>query len=252
MKKYILSMGCLLCACQVNADYILNETVFCTGLGQNTDEKVMCHDANNNPTNGKIKELSKSGHMRRYFMTKNGSPDGIWKEYKENGTPKFEGVYVDGDKHGVFVYYDEDGNTLYKIQYAKNKPIVHIFDGENVSAEELQDKVKKHTHDQCIKKNRLCRTEYVKGCKETGIGGKVVGFDKNGVILHFEPMCSGLLCGSPETVYLYTDKEYLSDQYVHNPGAYYEYVGLYQYVNVRGAKMRVRAYRETTAPETCE
>ncbi len=52
---------------------------------------------------------------------KKGDPLLCQVGYYENGNPKFEGSWRKGKKHGIWVYYDSDGNIEKRVEYKRGK-----------------------------------------------------------------------------------------------------------------------------------
>lgn len=60
-------------------------------------------------------------HVSRYMKYKNGYLHGQYIEYHTNGLPREVGQYTEGDKDGLFKYYDEQGNLYCEGWFKKGK-----------------------------------------------------------------------------------------------------------------------------------
>lgn len=119
----VLSVVLALSACSSDsADYILNDSAFCSGMGNN--ETMICKDKNNKQINGHIIEYFPSGKIHRDFSIKDGIPDGIAKVFYENGKRKQQMNYKSGKLEGPARAWNANGKIQSECHYKNG-----IYDG---------------------------------------------------------------------------------------------------------------------------
>lgn len=111
---------------------------------------------------------------------------------------------------------------------------------QKIAAQQSAERKKKRA--ECLKNVNLCGNTKTKGC-HISLPGKVVSITSKGVLtsIYNCPVCD------TEYNFVYTDKEYLSDQQISRK-YYLEYVGTYDYTDTLLNRRRVPAYKETTLP----
>ena len=62
-----------------------------------------------------------NGNVRQVGRYKNGTPDGFWQSWDENGKRTCESYYVSGVKDGKWLYWTEEGTVQYEVYYDDNE-----------------------------------------------------------------------------------------------------------------------------------
>ncbi|MBQ6110689.1 MAG: toxin-antitoxin system YwqK family antitoxin [Alphaproteobacteria bacterium] len=122
MKKIsIIAISVSLTACMADkADYIMNQTAFCTGIGE-PGGVISCQDKDKQPTNGTVVEYWENGNKHRYFSTTNGLSEGEWIKFDEQGRKVSVSMMSKGKQHGVARVYTQNGNISYEKTYKDGK-----------------------------------------------------------------------------------------------------------------------------------
>lgn len=121
-KLSLLALSTILFACESNKpDYILNKTAFCSGIGSEKQEEVICKDSNSNLVSGRIIEYFDDGKIHRNFVVKAGKRNGYQKVYYENGLLRLEADYKDGKEDGLAKWYSENGKLMAEAHYKDGK-----------------------------------------------------------------------------------------------------------------------------------
>jgi antitoxin component YwqK of YwqJK toxin-antitoxin module len=159
---FVLSSLIVLVSC-TGADYTLNKTAFCTGIGE-PDSSVSCEDKNKRATNGTIVEFWENGKKHRFFSTvdgladgdymvynnqeilraqhqmKQGKMNGLSKQYYDDGKLESEMFTENGKANGLGKEYYQNGNLRLETTYKDNKPeglVKHYYENGNLSAEAI-------------------------------------------------------------------------------------------------------------------
>ena len=120
-KLSLLALSTILFACESNKpDYILNKTAFCSGLGSEKQEEIICKDSNSNLVSGRIIEYFDDGKIHINFVVKAGKPNGLWKRYV-NGKLKMTSEFKDGERNGLTKVYYENGAIQAESNYKNGK-----------------------------------------------------------------------------------------------------------------------------------
>lgn len=71
----------------------------------------------------KTKELLwPNGNMKsQYTVDYNDNITGVVRNYYENGNIEYEGIYVDGKKHGEQIWYNVDGSIKFNKLFIKDR-----------------------------------------------------------------------------------------------------------------------------------
>lgn len=141
---FVLSSLIVLVSC-TGADYTLNKTAFCTGIGD-PDSSVSCEDKNKQATNGTIVEFWENGKKHRFFSTvdgladgdymvytdqeilraqhqmKQGKMNGLSKQYYDDGKLQVERFTENGKANGSSKEYYQNGNLSLEATFKDNKP----------------------------------------------------------------------------------------------------------------------------------
>ena len=131
MKKLLLFVipAVLLSACGQNKKYVVNETAFCSGLEETSEEKVFCKDSDGNALNGLVVQYYENGNVWREMTIKYGQENGLEKEYYENGNLRVEAMVKNGETYGTSKLYHENGKLHMIINWnGKEADIKKIFD----------------------------------------------------------------------------------------------------------------------------
>lgn len=64
-----------------------------------------------------------NGSVREVGRYSNGTPDGFWQSWDENGRKICEAYYVDGVKDGKWLYWTNEGTVQYEVYYDDNEII---------------------------------------------------------------------------------------------------------------------------------
>lgn len=88
--------------------YIENDTLILSEQMTNKQMSMMVNDEE------KLEVLDVKGLER-------GTDFLCWTGYHDNGQPAFEGSWKKGKKHGIWTYYDEEGNVEKTLEYKRGK-----------------------------------------------------------------------------------------------------------------------------------
>ncbi len=64
-----------------------------------------------------------TGELHSKINYKDGSRDGLFEEYYENGQLKMKGNFKDGSRDGLFEMYDENGQLKFNYNFKDNRLI---------------------------------------------------------------------------------------------------------------------------------
>ena len=65
--------------------------------------------------------FSREGHLSHKGKFQNGSAEGLWTTYFEDGRPRWQGYKKDGENHGPFIMWYENGRKRLEGSYDKGK-----------------------------------------------------------------------------------------------------------------------------------
>ena len=114
MKNIFLLASLIVLVSCTGADYTLNKSAFCTGVGEK-DATISCEDKNKQATNGTIVEFWENGKKHRFFSTVNGLADGDFFIYNEQELVLAQHQMQQGKLNGLSKQYYDDGKLQSEI-----------------------------------------------------------------------------------------------------------------------------------------
>ncbi|MCK9612414.1 MAG: hypothetical protein PHR81_00220 [Bacteroidales bacterium] len=104
---------------------------------------LFAQDSINN--NGYNKFFYKNGSIKSQGLIIQGKPEGYWKNYYENGILKSEGNRKNFEIDSIWIFYNEKGDTLVKINYSQGKKngIRTTYTGDEIIEENFENDIKK-------------------------------------------------------------------------------------------------------------
>ena len=117
MKKLLyLGIILILASCGSNEEEIKEEERYDVSETVNPTDTIMCLRADMKPLNGVV--FCEFGDIGKYV---NGKPEGVQKEWYENGQLENEWNYKDGKEEGVQKGWYKNGQLQYEYNYKDGK-----------------------------------------------------------------------------------------------------------------------------------